>query len=273
MKRPVTYWAWLLADVSLDRAATVLPLLGFPPGSHTGVQQCFDALGRFDAAVATDSALLRLLDDHLRTALGDAAPDVERWLEAFPFTSETSHPELFYWSSRFDDLLLVDKAPPPDHVSPEAWNALLDAYQGHPLNAPAPLTSALSSAAAARAKLRAVNHAIDAARAQPLSPHDLDVYLRWGWNDDGTQQGLTSLQIGTRLDTTRQFWAAIAPYFPADAFLQLAYERDLAVWRRAADPAQFAKDAQKYGVPTEQMAADVFPRPEAPPSPDSLLST
>jgi len=93
-----------------------------------------------------------------------------------------------------------------------------------------------------------VNAVIVEARAVPLTRHDLDIYMRFGWNDYGANQGLTSLEIGARLSATKLFWQAIMSQVEAAPLEEIAYQRDMEMWEAAANPADFWHDAQKYGV-------------------------
>lgn len=265
MNRPADYWIWLLGDVSLDRALPVLSVIGFPTEHHRVLQQCIDSVGaQLRPGMADAKGLVNAIRQQLGTRLGDRRLAIEQWIQDFPFTSESEHAELFYWDYHFNDLLAVDIADPPPGVGEIAWRELIAAYRG---NAPIAgnMRAALGIAAAARKTVLATNDAIDKARAQPLSEHDLDIYMRFGWNDHGTKQGLSSLEIGARLDGVRQFWNAVAPYFPAEEIEELAYQRDMSGWRLMANPAAFTADAQRYGVSPEQMAADLFPMPKRPP--------
>jgi hypothetical protein len=272
MKRPDTYSIWLLADVSLDRAASILPLLGLDRPEHEVLQRCIDATAGM-LTPGTDK--FRLIADSILDNLS-SEPVEERshfanWLRDFCFTDEASRPDLHYWSRHLLDLLAVEPAPAPEGVEPEKWRALQAAYRGR-LPAPNLLWSDdFSRAAEITMAQRRVEKAFDEARAQPLSPHDLEVYLRFGWNDHGNVQGLASLEIGARLGSVREFWRAVTAQVPAAALEKIAFERDMAIWRSAANLESFKRDAELYGVTPEQMAADIFPKPTLPPALNQML--
>ena len=250
----------------------VLPVLGFPKEHHATVQRCIDSADKLMMPGTESSTdFTRVISEQMRVQLGEARHAVEHWLQSFPFTAESVHPELYYWSSRFDDMLSVDISPAPAGIDEDAWHALIEAYRGRKPARATSLDSALVEAAQARRAVFDANDVIDSVRGQPLSRHDLDIYMRFGWNDHGTHQGLSSLQIGAKHAGTQRFWKAVAQHFPALPFETLAYERDMAAWNVAANPTAFAKDATRYGVSAEQMAADIFPKPEQPPPLSALL--
>jgi hypothetical protein len=272
MKRTTAYWIWLLADVSLERAASILPLIGFPDVEHAAVRRSIDLTGVGLKPDATDlKALGKIISAGLRSELGDFGKLVETWLQSFPFTDQTSRPDLLYWESHFQNLLGDEPAVKPETMDTQRWKALLAAYQGIKSNSSEPWAGAFAEAAEVILKQRMIRTALKKARAIPLSTHDLEIYMRFGWNDYGVNQGLSSLEIGARLSTAKFFWQAVAQYVPAEILESLAYKHDLASWEIAANPSQFLKDAQRYGVTPEQMAVDIFPKPKSPPKLNCLL--
>lgn len=274
MKRSSAYWVWLLADVSLDRAAPVLPLVGFPAIQHDIVKRSIDSTGeRLKPDTTELRALGQIVSDELRRELGDAGKSVENWLRSFCFTDEASRPDLFYWDSHFQDLLSVDPILAPEELNPQLWEALMGAYHGTKPNAGYFLAKAFSRAANVIVAKQTIISAIKKARESPLTEHDLSIYMRFGWNDDGVNQGLASLEIGARLSAVKFFWQAIEQHVPAAALESIAHKRDIAMWEITAKPEQFSPDAQRYGVAPEQIAANIFPRPESPPKLSCLLES
>lgn len=279
MKRPLSHWIWLLTDLSLDRAAAVLPLLGFPARHHGAVQACIDAWcltrsAAMHSAIPT-SGLPESIDAPLRVGLGGDREEVDAWLLRFPFTHDSIRPDLFYWMARLGDLLLHDPVDTLPGITPADWLALRNAYHAVPPEVEFGSSQcsnwfgALQHAATVRERLCAIDRAISVARSHALSARDSHVYARMGWNDEGTQPGLASLQIGANVQATIDFWRAVHPVLPAQAVRELeaqAHARDLAEWRAAAKPEAFAADALRYGVTAERMAAEVLPLPKKPPA-------
>lgn len=272
MKRTSAYWIWLLADVSLERAASILPLIGFPAIEHAAVRRSIDLTGAGLKPDATDlKALGEIISSGLRSELGDFGKLVETWLQSFPFTDQTSRPDLFYWDLHFQNLLGGEPVAKPEIIDARIWNALLAAYQGIKPNSSEPWTIAFIEAADVILNHRMITATLKKIRATPLTDHDFEIYMRFGWNDYGVNQGLSSLEIGARLYTAKFFWLAVAKYIPAEALESLAYKHDFELWEIAANPSQFLKDAQRYGITPEQMAADIFPKPQLPPKLKCLL--
>jgi len=272
MKRTSAYWIWLLADVSLERAISILPLIGFPAIEHAAVRRSIDLTGAGLKPDATDlKALGEIISAGLRSELGDFGKLVETWLQSFPFTDQTSRPDLFYWDLHFQDLLGDASAVKPEAMDTQMWEALLDAYQGIKPNSSEPWAVAFTEATDVILNHKMITATLKKIRATPLTAHDLEIYMRFGWNDYGINQGLSSLEIGARLFTAKFFWLAVGQYVPADVLESLAYKHDLTLWEIAANPSQFLKDAQRYGVTPEQMAADIFQKPQLPPKLNYLL--
>lgn len=272
MNRPPRYWIWLLADMSLDRAERPLSTLGFPTGAHQALQRSMaDAeslLRPGSPDLATGS---KRLQAGLRGQLGLLYPAVEAWLRTFPFTDELGHPALHYWDSRLFDLLQLDPEPELEGMNDDAWSDLLAAFRGHPPKGLGPWAGAFKDAAAGRRRLSNVLEAIGAAREQPLSDHDLPVYLRMGWNDHGNNPGLGSLEIGARLAATRDFWRSVRPHVPQASLVRLAERRDRQGWEAASDPRQFAADAARLGCSPQVLAAEALPPPQPTPVLDAVL--
>ncbi len=271
MKRSPAYWIWLLADVSLERATSLLPLIGFPALDHAAVRRSIDLAGASLKPGADLNKLEEIISAGLRSELGGSGKLVETWLQSFPFTDQSSRPDLFYWDSHFQDLLGDEAAVKPEAMDTRMWKALLAAYQGIIPNSSEPWADAFAKAANVILNQRMIRATLKNVRATPLTPHDLEIYMRFGWNDYGVNQGLSSLEIGARLSTAKFFWLAVAQYVPAEALESLAYKHDLALWEIAANPSEFLKDAERYGVTPEQMAADIFPKIELPPKLNCLL--
>lgn len=265
MNRSPSYWMWLLADLSLDRAASVLPLLEFPDGGHTALQRGIDAAAE-NVRPGGDSAGARLMMNHLRSELGDLSPAVEQWLTAFAFTDEASQPNLFYWDSRLQDLLEVDPPGQPAGLDEARWNALLKAYRGVSPGNSYSWADDFALAARAMAKHHQVAIAVDVARKSSINSHDLAVYSRFGWNDYGTIRGLASLEIGSRLAAIKTFCAAVAAHLPVGLFETIAHERDLENWAAASSAENLVATAAEYGVSVEQLKLDVLPKPISAPS-------
>ncbi|MCB2261441.1 MAG: hypothetical protein LGR52_00605 [Candidatus Thiosymbion ectosymbiont of Robbea hypermnestra] len=271
MKRSPSYWLWLLADLSLDRAATILPLIDFPAVNHVLVQGCIDSVGEdLNPRQEDKERLIKEIRGCCYPELGEKAELVDTWLQTFPFTDEVFAPAPSYWNLRFLDLLGVDPAPAPNGVDTELWESFRAAFRGNKPDSGYPWTTAFHDAACAMSKYDAVARAIEKARSARLTPHDLAIYMRFGWNDYGTQNGLASLEIGAQLSAVISFWRAVSEYVPAEALESLAYRRDMEAWE-AVDPDEFVADAQRYGVRPEQLAADLFPKPSPPPRLSTLL--
>lgn len=266
MKRSIAYWKWLLADVSLDRSTDVLSLLGFPTAHHAAVRRRLAAAG--DIIGLSDSDAQALADSvisPLRRELGNESQAVEQWLQDFPFTDDQSEPALGYWTSHFADILAFDPAPVPAGADPEAWLALRSAFRGVAPSVDTLTESTLSQGAASMQRLQVQTQAIERARQMPMTDHDLEIYLRFGWNDESNSQGLASLELGARNLSTLTFARVAVELFGAAAFELLSGERDLAEWR-SLGASQFNADAVGYGATPDEMQADVFPRPLPPPS-------
>lgn len=267
MNRPRKYWLWLLADLSLDRNAEVLPLIGFPQVDVVVFRHCLQILGaRLDPLQENVKLLYQEVQNCLSENLGDRAKEVDKWLRTFPFSDEASIPAAYYWDSRFADLFALDPAPVPRGVEPLVWKAILSAYRGETSNPGHLWTQVFNEAADVMTQYRAVSSTIEAARRRSLTSYDLDLYLRFGWNDDGTQKGLASLEIGARLLSAIWFWRAISGNIPDHEVEAIAYQRDMQTWEVAANPGAFSDDAKRYGVSPQEMAAEVFPKPSRPPA-------
>lgn len=271
MNRSIKYWVWLLADLSLDRAAAVLPLIGFPTVDFLLFRRCLQALGPHLHPFQEN---LDILFEEIRKCftakLGDGSDAVDAWLRTFPFADEESMPAANYWNSRFADILALDPAPAPSGIDAQIWEAVSAAYRGEKPKPGHSWTVAFDRAASVIRQQRIVSRAIESARSDSLTSYDLDLYLRFGWNDHGTQKGLSSLEIGSRLSSVISFWRAVSEHIPAQEVEELAYRRDLQTWEAAANPASFIDDAQRYGVSPEQMASEIFPKPSPPPKLDAL---
>lgn len=262
----------MLADLSLDRAAAILPLVNFPPVNPSLVQSCIDEVGQdLKPGQENVEVLLKKIRIALYGRLGGAAHSVGTWLQTFAFADEVTMPALSYWDLRFADLMALSPAPVPSGVDATLWGALVAAYQGVKSEPGYPWTAAFDTAASLMLERVAIARAIAKARGEPLTPHDLDIYMRFGWNDHGTQKGLTSLEMGSRLSSMISFWRQVSGHVPAEEIEALAYQRDMELWEAAANPSLFAADAERYGVAAEQMAADMFPKPNSPPRLRTLL--
>lgn len=202
----------------------------------------------------------------LQRNLGNNASATLRWLDEFAFTDEASQPEIYYWERRFRDLLAIAPAPPPSTLDSKMWSDLILAFRGAPpLVASRPWSSSFAKAAEAVIQQRRVMEAIEKAREKQLTEHDLAVYVHFGWNDDGNLRGLTSLEVGTRLQTTLLFWQSVSKHIPAEPIEELALARDRELWRGSlhAIPSD-------YGTESQTMA-DLFPEPQEPPKLQKLL--
>lgn len=271
MKRPPSYWAWLLADISLDRAARITPLLGLDDAGRLAVRRAVDQAGTAlspsaeDMPSVVDAIMHRVVELH-----GGNAASTGTWFASFPFVQESDYPAYRYWDTHFLHLLASHGPVQVEGIDPQIWSALKRAWAGLDPRSVDQTATSLKAAAESRIHYFEVSAAIDAARAAPITQHDLELYLRFEWNDDGSP-GLASLDIGAGLQATREFWRHVSALVPEEPIEAAARAYDLEVWEANADPLQFAEDAKRYGVTPEQMLADLHPRPEAPPRLADLL--
>ncbi len=274
MKKPAHYWIKLLVDVSLDRAQPVLPMIGFPAGDHLSLQKAIDdCRNQIAVSALGDDSMPLVIAHQLNSRLKQAARPVLDWLLRFPYSDDENQPAVHYWSNRFMDYFGLTSDERPTSLDAKLWQDLIDAFRGVSPDESAPWYSALSQAAETRRRYKAFIRAVDNEREKKLSAHDLKVYVEMGWNDEGMNQGLSSLEVGADLGTVRDFWRAIAPAVPEADLIDLAAKRDLENWREASKPEHFFSYAQRYGRPPEAIAAEMFPRPGPPPSLSSLLGS
>ncbi|MGN6526037.1 MAG: hypothetical protein ACTHL8_06580 [Burkholderiaceae bacterium] len=271
MKRPASYWAWLLADLSLDRAARITPLLGLDERGRLAVRRAVDQTGPALSFAAENTSAV--VDGIMRRVVDLLGPDATRtgaWFADFPFVHDGDYPAYRYWDTRFLHLLAPHGPDRVEGVDLEIWTALKRAWAGFQPRTMDPTAKPLKAAADARLRYFEVSAAIDAERAAPISEHDLELYLRFEWNDAGSP-GLASLDIGAGLDATREFWGHVSALVSAEPIEAAAHAYDLEMWKANHDPLQFVDDAKRYGVTPEQMLADMHPMPKAPPPLAELL--
>jgi hypothetical protein len=272
MKRPPSYWAWLLADLALDRAVAITPLLGLDEAGRLAVRRAVDqarpalSFTAENTSVVVDGIMRRVVD-----LLGGDAARTGAWFAGFPFVHDADYPAYRYWETHFLHLLAPHGPTRVEGVDLGTWTALKRAWAGLPPRDMDPTATPLKAAADARLHYFEVSAAIDAARSMPITEHDLGLYLRFEWNDAGSP-GLASLDIGAGLEATREFWRSVSPLVPTEPIEAAAHAYDLEIWRANQDPMQFAEDAKRYGVTPEQMLNDMHPRPEAPPALAELLN-
>lgn len=273
MKRPPHYWTWLLADLSLDRAAPITPMLGLSDTGRLAVRRAFDRMsGTLTSIRASTLAAVNELMRDAAASLGSEAHATAAWFASFPFVHSGDYPAFQYWETRFLQLLAPRGPARIDGLDTEIWMALKRAWDGIPPRGIDATAVPLKAAADARVRHFSISEAIDAVRAEPMSEHDLELYLRFEWNDAGSP-GLASLDIGAGAEATRDFWRHVSVLVPAEPIEAAAEAYDLEIWKANHDPQQFADDAKRYGVTPEQMLADMHPRPKAPPPLADLLET
>lgn len=271
MKRPPSYWAWLLADLALDRAVPITPLLGLDEAGRLAVRRAVDQAGPALSLAAENTSVV--VDGIMRRVVDLLGPDAARtgaWFANFPFVHDADYPAYRYWETRFLHLLAPHGPADVEGVDLEIWTALKRAWAGLPPRNMDSTATPLLAAANARLRYFEVSAAIDAVRAAPISQHDLELYLRFEWNDAGSP-GLASLDIGAGAEATREFWRHVTALVPAQPIEAAAHAYDLETWKANHDPLQFAEEAKRYGVTPEQMLADMHPKPEAPPPLAELL--
>jgi hypothetical protein len=266
MTRSPSYWVWLLADLSLNRAIALLTHLNFP---KVNTESLSKALGEAYPWLSPDlenhQAFAEALRLGLSRHLGSDAEPVKQWLSAFPFSSDSDAPALYYWDNRFSDFLYFDPVPAPKGIDKSLWSAFTAAYQGKPPCVSEPWSLDLQIAATIMTKHRDFLKELDRARAAPLTEKDRELYLRFGWNEEGSRNGLAALEIGARFRALQAFWLHCNRHIPEMPLIELAAQKDLESWERVSNPNSFTNEAIKLGTSPQELAETMFPKPPPPP--------
>lgn len=272
MNRSISYWQWLLADICLDSAEPLLPDLGFPGVKHAALQKCLDDL-LFDSSLETQEVaeFEHSIEQTLSSRLGNDALAVMTWLKTFPFSDEHNISTLSYWDAHLTDILFYDPPPQPANTNKPLWESLTAAFKTQPPPSGHAWSGTFEQAASVIHQRKSVMAAIEKIRANPLSPHDLDIYMHFGWNDYGNSQGLSSLESGSQLLSIKSFWQLVSPHIDAKTIEQIAHARDIEAWQASCNPELYIEPAQRYGVTPEQMVEDLLPKPTTPPQLSTLL--
>jgi len=271
LQRSNSRWLWLMADLSLDRADNLLPVIEFPAVDRNIVKLEIRSVGEsLSPGTPYFPEIHRVIFNQLDMKLSHGSQAVEEWLLRFPCDDESSRPALNYWYLRFLDFFIIDPTQVPEGVDPRVWSEFRAAFRCERGPNGSNLMSAVarSELAAINAAREAAMSAIEAARAGPLSSYDLDLYARFGWNDHGLQKGLGSLELGARLMWFFRLWGAFSRYISHDgqaAIVALAREQDLEAWQAARSDAFLESAASVYGHDKEEFITNLLPMPGDPP--------
>lgn len=278
LQRSSTTWMWLLADLSLDRAADVLPLIGWKKPYIPPVQNAIRSLGeelkpnmpfsldlRRELAAAMDSRLPRA-----------SVEEVISWMERFPCDDEKVLPGPSYWRRRLLDLF-AEESSSIGGVNDETLGSLKAAilrnrsFETSSSKAIERYTQAMT----VNQKYERIKQAIDKARQAAFSNWDLDIYLRFEWNDFGDAKGLGSLELGVMNQWIALIWRCFSTGFSEEEkkiLENFVYQRDVDNWNAVTlDKNAHRADAAQYGVDLDDYIMTAFPEPAHPPALDGLL--
>lgn len=278
--RSSTTWMWLLADLSLDRTIDVLPLVGWHKPNILPTQSAIRSLGEWLEANARFSPeLRRTLVAALAAQLPESAVDeVVSWMERFPCDGENVLPGPSYWRRRMLDLFGGNSSSfSIGGVNDETLRSLKAAIvRSKSFESSTPeAIERYAQAMSVNQRYDKIKQAIDKARQTTLSKYDLDIYLRFRWNDFGDAKGLGSLELGVMNQWIAYIWRCFSTGFSKEekkVFEDFMHQRDLDNWNAViVDKNAHRADAAQYGVELDDYITTAFPKPDPPPPLDDLL--
>ena len=259
MTRSDRSWTAVIAECALDRARPVLAFLRHDPFARLDLARALVSTG----LVPDRNTPFADLWPRLSQVLGPDAPAVHQALAALPFDPELC-PATTMWRSLLRDLH-GDNLPALSGDDAVHWTGFLAAFRGR---TPAAAFTApwLQDVARETRAHRDLATLATISRAAPLTALDRSLYLRFGWNDDGTVPGLTGLLDAAALQRTRRAWALAAPQFdPMAQSRILAAAQHLVTMGRVQAMATINDDVRRYGVPRAELAAALYPVRVVPP--------
>ncbi len=259
MMRTDRDWTAVVAECGLDRAQPVIAALCPEPFARVNLAE---ALAKTAVVLGRGTAFADLRPK-LEAALGPDAETVLRALARLPFDPAACKATAF-WRGMFRDL--HGRAQPAlQGDAARNWAAFTAAFRGR-TNALDAVEDWLAPIVLGSQAHRNLADLVKTQRGRPLTRHDRSLYVRFGWNDDGSVPGMTGLLDASALLRTQAAWRAVA--FQFDAASQdiiAAAARDLVEAQRTGAMAMLDDDVKRYGVPRERLASALYPQPEVPP--------
>jgi hypothetical protein len=259
MTRSDRSWTAVVAECGLDRARPLLAQLAPRPFARVNLAR---ALAETGFVLTRNTPFADMVRPRLEEQLGPEADAALAALARLPLDDD-SCPATVFWRGMFRDLHGVNRPVLLGEAAAD-WAAFIDAFRGRadPDAAPDWLQPVANDAQ----DMRDLSTLARMQRALPLTPHDRSLYVRFGWNDDGAIPGMAGLLHAAALLRTQRAWLAAAPRFDAASQDRImAAAGDLVAAERAAALAGLDDEARRYGLPREQLAADLYPPRVVPP--------